>query len=364
MPNLYTILIGPSGLGKGQAIDTALRFVKDLPDVNMYRGKASPPFLIDYLARRKKVEGGKKIIDNSKLYLVTPELSMSVGGGPMADAFVKLMSELYGGGDYTFQEGTRTRGGVQFKNHCVSWLAGSVIEWIMDSIPKEAIQGGFFARTITIQAPYNLENRHFEPQYPEDIDEVVEHIKARFKVLLRIGGEFKKSADARRIEEQWYNSRPAPDEEALIPAWKRDHDMLLKLAMILSLADGFDLIIEARHMAKAQQLVAEARRNMPDIVDFASINQETDGLVMVRKLIKEAKRIPHSTLLRMTSRKGIIGQRLETYIKTLVQEKRISIAFGERGGKIYVWTSGRSSIHIKEKEEKEDGSNTEGDTQV
>ncbi|MGH7179232.1 MAG: hypothetical protein ACREJC_17780, partial [Tepidisphaeraceae bacterium] len=93
-PNLYTVLIGPSGLGKGEAIDTALKFVADNKTVNAFQGKATAPYLLDYMGKKQSL-GGKKVIANPKLFLVTPELSMSVGKGDYADAFIKFMTELY-----------------------------------------------------------------------------------------------------------------------------------------------------------------------------------------------------------------------------------------------------------------------------
>ena len=64
-PNLYTALLGPSGIGKGEAIDTALQFVKDNPRVNVYNGKASPQHLIARLGKPVRADDGKLILESA-----------------------------------------------------------------------------------------------------------------------------------------------------------------------------------------------------------------------------------------------------------------------------------------------------------
>lgn len=335
-PNLYIFLLGISGLGKGKAIDTMMKFVQAIPKINGYRGKASPPYLIDYMGKSRVNEEGETLTKNPKIYLITPELSMAVEK-VQADALIKLMCELYGGGDYLFQEGTRKGGSVSFSGHCVNWIAGTILEWLVQVVPQEAIQGGFFARTIAINADYDLSKRIVRPYFPSDYNDVVDHLMVRFESLSRLEGEFHLSNEATRIESDWYEKRPSPVEEWLIPAWKRDHDMTLKIAMILSLASSEKLVIEGMHMVRAQRLTKDARKVMGDLVVYAATTPETDGLLFIRAIVKRFERIPHAQLLRLASNRGIIGERMKTFIDSLRQQGFISVAKGPRGGLIYVW---------------------------
>ncbi|MCH7759814.1 hypothetical protein IIA15_00210 [candidate division TA06 bacterium] len=335
-PNLYTFLLGKSGLGKGQAIGTTMKFVQSIPKINGYRGKASPPYLIDYMGKSRKDEEGETLVKNPKLYLITPELSMAVEK-VQADALIKLMCELYDGGDYLFQEGTRKGGPVSFRGHCINWIVGTVLEWLVQVVPQEAIQGGFFARSIAINADYDFSKRIVRPYFPPDYDDVVDHLMVRLESLTRLEGEFHLSSEASRIESDWYEKRPNPIEDWLMPSWKRDHDMTLKIAMVLSLASSEKLIIEGTHMVRAQRLTKDARKAMGDLVVYAATTPETDGLLFVKATVKRFERIPHAQLLRLASNRGIIGERMKTFIDSLRQQGFVGIAKGPRGGLIYVW---------------------------
>jgi len=151
-PNLYVILIGPSGCGKGVAVDDAtIPYATRTPKLNHYRGKATAPYLVDFLGKTKKSElENKWVIDSRSIYLLTPELSLSVGSGPLAEEFIKMMTELFTGGDYDYQHGTRTRGNVTIRGHCVNWLGASTESWFVRALSQDAIESGALARMVTI----------------------------------------------------------------------------------------------------------------------------------------------------------------------------------------------------------------------
>lgn len=337
-PNLYVILVGPSGIGKEIAIRTASKFLEKVPRVNLYRGKVTAPSLIDYLCSEQKTEAGDWLPQNTKLFLVTPELAMSVGVGGKADDFVKFMTEIYSG-DYTLREGTRMHGQKRIENPCVNWLAGTTRQWLFDSVSKEAILSGFFARIGYVEARYNLEKRVTEPSYPLDYKEVTDYIGAYVKALTRLEGVFTMSEQAKEMRAQWYKNRPAPDDEALLPSWKREDDFILKLAMVLSLADGMDLVIDKRHVMKAQQLSRGIQKKMPTLMIAAMSPREADGLQFVAKVLEENERLPHSTLLRIAGNRGIMAFQLREIMDTLRQQNLVEVVpqgYG-KGGLVYMW---------------------------
>lgn len=337
VPNLYTVLLGPSGLGKGVAIDLATGFVKDIPLVNMYRGKASFAHILDHLGRKQKLRSGQVVLVNPKMYLVTPELGMSVGSGPLADEMVKMMTELYTGGEYTFQYGTRSRGNVEVRNQCMNWLGGSTKEWFIASLTRDAIEGGALARMVLIPGKYDFDLRIVEPIIPADAAEVKEHLELRVQMLLQMEGEFVKTPEARALEHQWYRDRTPPSDEGLHPTYKRQHDLLLKLSMLYSLADGRDLVICERHIKAAKQSLIQTELAVPEIVSLSSIPPEHSGFVSVREFIKKVRRVQRSTLTTRCAKRGIQARRLDEFIKTLKAEGVIKQSRGPNGATFYEW---------------------------
>ena len=346
LPNLYVLLLGPSGLGKGLAIDMATAFVKDIPRVNYYRGKASAQYLIDYLGRsHKDPNSGKWVIENTKLYLVTPELAMSVPSGEHGRNFIMHMTELYTGGDYLLQEGTRTRGGVHVKSPCMNWLAGTTREGLKISVPRDAVESGFYARVVTVDGHYDLTTRYRRPFYPVDYDEVMDHLHARITALTHLEGIFELSPDAERLEEAWYTTREAPEDERLLPSWKRAHDLMLKIAMLLALSETHEeLVIKPDHVAKARIIVERALQAVPKVLDFARLTPEAAGVDEVAGVLKKSGAMMHSSLLRRT---GMSADQFKAIIETLRQQQRIVTKRTANGAAVYAW----SGQHRMPKEE-------------
>ena len=232
-PNLYILLLGPSGIGKGEAIDTALRLIEPL-GLRVYRGKLTAPFLVDELASRKLPP---------KMLFVTPELALSVGSGQLADDLIKLMTELFTGGSYVFQEGTRTHRRHTFTGHCLNWLAGTTKEWLRDCVSQEAVRGGFFGRVASVSAVYDLDVRVYTPQYRRDHVRLEQELRTHLEGIRGLSGEMALAGDANTLLEQWYMERPARSDEAMIPTWKREHDLVLRLAMLCSLGESADGVL-------------------------------------------------------------------------------------------------------------------------
>lgn len=346
-PNLYVVLLGPSGVGKGVAIDLATKFVQDVQRINFYRGKATGQYLVQHLGKTIKNAAGQKVLENPKMYLCTPELSMSVGSGPVADDFIKMMTELYTGGDYLFQLGTRMYGNVTVREPCMNWLGGSTKEWFIQALTRDAIEGGALARMVLIPGRYDFNKRYTEPQLPADAGEIREHLKWRVIMLCHTEGEFSKTDAAREVEERWYQHRAVPTDEAMIPTWRRQHDLALKLAMILALADGGDLVIQRSHMIAAEQLAHAAEAAVPDVIQLASIPKEHAGYYFVRNYIRQCGRVQRSTLTVKCAKRGMLAPKLTEIVKSLAAEKAIKTEHGERGATFYVW-QGRKLPELEE----------------
>ena len=354
MANLFIMFIGPSGCGKGHAIEDVLRFTTKIPHINSYRGKASTAYLLDYMGKRRSsggVVGGlleegeddeviTEHIDHAKLYLITPELSAAVEK-VQADGMIKLMCELYGGGEYTFQEGTRSHGEIEIHNPCSNWLGGSVIGWLMDVVQRDAISGGFFARAIAIKGDYNFSNRIWLPKKtaPSDQAKIRAYILARLQSLSLLEGEMKLSPKADAYGEEWYAKRKVPEDDSLKPSFKRQQDLVLKLAMILSVAESEKLIIETHHLEWAIIYTDQIRGFLPDLIAHASVTHETDGLMYLRDTIRRRRMIPHSKLLKVAAaNRGMNAEKMRGLVETLIQQKLITRSkLGQRGGMVYIW---------------------------
>jgi len=343
-PNLYTFLLGSSSIGKDTAVNIALGLIKSNPYINIYRGELTAPSLKDNLRKPRNING--QIVSDGSMYLVTPELANSIGAGPLADRFVKFMTDIYGCSPVPFREGTRMHGTHEIEEPCVVWMGGSTLEWLMDSIPPDAIISGFFARVISVYAEDDLSNRVTFPVVPPDYAEVREHLIWRINSMCELArGEYVRTAEAEALEHEWYMTRPEPTDKALIPIWKREHDHVLKLCMLFAAADTIfwqvpppALVITAKHMLQAQNHMLLVRSNVDRIMNFAMVSNETKYLATVQDKIFQAKSIQRSVLMRAVSCRGVSKRMLDECLATLMESGLIEVKMQGAGGAIfYIW---------------------------
>lgn len=336
-PNAYIFLIGPSGIGKNGAIGPAVRLLGNT-DVRLLRGKVTAQYLIDALAQKGSQ---KNTVKDARIYLVTPELSLSIGRGPLADDIVKLLTELYSGAGYEFHEGTRTHGLAVFKDHCVNWLAGTTKEWLRDSVSVDAVEGGFFGRVCAVAADYDFSVRYPKPVFPSNVEEIEKRLRGHIARLVELRGAMNPNNEAQDVLDTWYMTRPEPTDEAEKAIWKRQHDIVLKLAMVLSLCEGFDRVIRKNHVVGAQRLAAECAKGHPQLVEFVRLTKESDGVRQVKEIVRSAETIHHAALVKAMTKHGVTTDRLRVYIDTLVEGRVITRIPASGGRVVYVWGASR-----------------------
>jgi hypothetical protein len=337
-PNLYVMLIGPPGLGKGSAINTAIKFAaQDSKYLQPYVGNITKQALIDELAQRQR----KDLPRN--LWLISPELGDDIPPGPIGEELLRFLTKIFEG-DFPLpiKERTRLHGLHEIHSPCLNWFAGTTDVWLTLSLPKYAIAGGSFARIVAVKGGYDLDNRIYRPIYPGDREAVVEHLFERVKVLSRISGEFKLSPEADRIGEQWYMNRQSPEDDSVLPSWKRQDDFVIKISMLFALADdNYDFIIQPEHLKRAQILIREVQKDLPELMSFANATPDTRALDYISRSIRKAGKIPHFILMRKSS-KYVNKTKFIEIIDTLIQQRDIGREPSSTGqGMVYVWKAAK-----------------------
>jgi hypothetical protein len=352
-PNLYVGLIGPSANGKGEAIDTAVRLTQQHSAINVYNGRATPQFLFQWMARSRNAEDGQRY-DNNKVLVVHEELSEAIDRGDSADRFVKFMTRHYTSRPYLTVDGTITRQLQGVTDPCLSWLFGSNLDWMLDVFPPSAISGGTWGRIVGVYQGYNLAYRKRKPSAPFDYDRVIDHLHMRLDELTAIEGPFWMTEHAEHIAEKWYTEREAPSDEALVPAWKRQDDLVLKLAMILSLSDSLDLKIGGHHMWRAQELSEVVMRKLGEIQAAAATTPDTRGISFAKQVLKGAKRpVLHTELLKKFYAKGLGGRdQLLNAVQTLMDSGEVLHRDSGRS-RVYMWGGKRRMVRGKSEPEDE-----------
>jgi len=335
-PNLYIILVGPSGLGKGMAISQANRLLDDSVRIPKYRGRVTFARLIDRMGKPTVGENGVCSIADPRLWLIMDELKNDVGSGMLVEDFVGMMTEIYTASNYTLNTGTRTHGDVDLVRPVLNWFAGTTESWLYKILTADMVETGFPARICFIFGGYTGELKP-RIRYPDDVDFIWEHLVARLYNIACQQGKCLMTQSAEAAVDKWYVSREVPEDDAMKPVWRREHDMLLKFGLVNVLADGGPLVMRHKHIAKSIAMINTMRKYGERILTAASATKETKEIDIVGKWVQMKGQIGHSDLTRAMHKKGLNAWRVRQSIQDLKQKDLISVGVTKTGGGVYWW---------------------------
>jgi len=330
-PNLYVFLIGPSGSGKERAINTAVKFVADLDQVNVYAGMATKQAIIEYFAIGAESNGRVRHCINPHVYFVTEELGMAMRPGELAHDLITLMTGMYVRPPIPITEGTRGNGFVQIVEPCINWMAGTTESWLLKSIPRDAIEGGFFARVINVRGRRNYAERCAEITYPDDYDEVKTWLQEWVYRYLHLEGSFTITPEAKAFHKDWYDHRPAPDDDKLEPSFNRSDEMVHRLALLLAIAElplTFEQEatcdkIDVRHLKEAIELYESLGSDTCEVMRLASSNARCQEATIMEAILSRLKVADLSTLSQRAHGKGLDREGRDRGLAYLIDQGKV-----------------------------------------
>jgi hypothetical protein len=323
-PNLYTFLIGPSGVGKGRAISAGIRIIEacGLSDhCGMIGGSMTSASILDFLAsKRGSIKPG-----TSRAYIVHPELASSIKWGDHSDALIKRMTDLFTSDLANYTDSTRTSGIKNVGKPCVSWLAGSTRRWLVTNLKSDVMAGGFMARGLFVEV-FQRTKTIFLPEPPQDRNDIVGQLQVELAGrIYDLEGMMSLTEDALEYLKSWYMTREEPKSEEGKASWNRHRELSMKIAMILSASEGRDKIIKFDHLFEAISMVESIKSTESDLWGFISSGGKMVDIDFVSQKIELAGEIEHSELLNLTLRKGVNTKRLYELITVLEQMGKIRL---------------------------------------
>lgn len=240
-PNLYVLLHGPSGLGKGIASKHAIELVQHAvgDGLRMYADDITGEGLFRTMREQTRAEQG------SIGMIYADEFGELLGGQDYKRDLAKRLTKLYACQD-RYGAGRGGAGELWAENVFLNILGNSQEKWLR-TLPKDAIEGGLFARFLIVVE----EKKRFWKYRPgvnvELYHEVVKEIQKRL-VALQAGVVVQTKA-AHDLGEAWYmkeEKRLQRVSEVVMPWCERRLDHAFKLGYLNSLleGDGGPLVID------------------------------------------------------------------------------------------------------------------------
>jgi Protein of unknown function (DUF3987) len=274
-PNIYVILMGESGLGKGFPVNLAKRLVDAADNTRVIAGRSSIQAIIKELATTKSAPG-KPIITDSRGFIVNGELSTAIIQDPDS---LTILTDLY---DRNYNPNwtnlLKGDGAEKLKEPYITCLFGSSPAHFYDSIPQPNIEGGYIGRNLVIYEEKRSKDVDLLDSEEESVDEdrftnyiipkYVPHLqkiaksKARLVPTEKARGLFNTWRREWRAKQSQYN-----DQTGFV---NRVPDHVLKVAMCLSLAryEDFGIISDedvGEGIEKVTALIYSAQRAVEGI---------------------------------------------------------------------------------------------------
>jgi hypothetical protein len=235
-PNIYVMLVGPSGIKKGLPVSVAEKLVTAAKVTKVIAGRSSIQAIIENLGHQTMNKDGT-IEKDATAFIVSGEFSQSILEDPQA---LTILTDLYDS-QYKDEHTNLLKSGKSIlRNVYLSMLGASNEAHLHAVIGQRDIMGGFIARTLMVsENRRNKKNslvRRNETQINYDI--LGEHIR----VVSQLRGEFQYTPEAADFYESWYEGYE-PDNDDQTGTANRIPDTILKVAMLISLSRGVDMLL-------------------------------------------------------------------------------------------------------------------------
>ena len=284
-PNIYVMLHADSGLKKGPPVSAARQLVKTVNNTRIIAGRSSIQGILKDLGTAYTQPGGK-VINKSVAFICSSELSSSIVGDPVA---TKILTDLY---DRQYNVGEwrslLKMESFELKDPTVTMLTATNEAMGEDFFTKAAIQGGYFARTFIVYEKEGINTNSLmypmehKPNYAASADYLKELAKLqgqfnpvasdsksaeyRFKKVIR--GRDIYFNEVGIIYDDWYHAfrdlMKVQDIKDETGTMNRFGDSVLKVAMLLSLAESPQLVLTESAMNEAisecERLLGNARK--------------------------------------------------------------------------------------------------------
>src|ERR1035437_10115896 len=204
-PNLYVILVGPSGrTRKGVALGIAKDLLSKVSTVSIAPESSSGREALILAMKRAKANftdpTDGQIKYHCALSAFSEELSVFLGQGDIK--FLANLTDWYDSKDDWAYE-TIGRGRDAIQGVCFNMVGGTAPEWIQSMLPREAIGGGYTARVIFIVEEWKkkISPDHTLTEREHELFNALTDDLNRISIL---SGEFTFEPSAKQAYIDWY----------------------------------------------------------------------------------------------------------------------------------------------------------------
>lgn len=319
-PNIYVMLVGPSGIKKGLPIRVAEKLVSELKVTKVISGRSSVQAIIEHLGMSTMNTDGS-LQKTASAFIVSGEFSQSILDDQQAFTILTDLYDSQWKDEYT---NLLKAGKSILKEVYLTMLSASNQVHLHSVIGQRDIQGGFIARTLFVnEEQRNKKNALVRQQAKIDYEMLTDHLK----VINSLTGEFHYTDKAADFYEKWYDIYE-PDVDDNTGTNNRLPDTVLKVAMLISLSRGFDMLITIEDLEQAIEVCMACAQSTREITENApsqaTNEQSKHGLLVMQVLLKSPEfRMSRTDLIHKLWRR-MNSHDVSRVIDTMLEAKAIT----------------------------------------
>lgn len=262
-PNMYTVLVGPPGVGKSMAITEVEQLCQGAKEIKLAPSNLSKASLIDAIAHATKKVVFPVFEEYNSLFVIASELGVFLTD---YGELVTLLQKMWD--NERFEEWKRTGDRkILIERPQLNLLGGITPSDLSTRLPEGAWDQGFSSRTIFV---FSDERTDTDPLALEDFSGDVSTQKDLvydLENITTLNGTFRWDPAAGKAFTAWHmhGNQPQPDHPRLVNYLPRRTIHLAKLCMVLSGSRGNDLVITMEDYETALGWLIEAELFMPEI---------------------------------------------------------------------------------------------------
>jgi hypothetical protein len=346
----YYILVGPPGIGKGNAIKPAIQMINAVKDIKLAPTGLTRRSFYNVLeaAKHDPVYIGEDIMEHCSLTAFIEELGVFLKSGDLD--FVYSLCHVWDCPPW-FHYKTATSGENEIANAWFSMLACATPKGLKDILTDDLMEVGLSARTVLIFSDEEVEVPLFGEE-PER-ENLKADLESDLRAISKIRGYYTFTEGAAKDLVEWSKNKlkPIPLDPRFVHYNTRRLTQVLKRCMLLAAARSDDLIITEREVAEARSILLEAERVMPKAIESIGANpllmQQQMGIKLINKYFREhkGKGMPEHKLRQHLSME-VHPQWLDAVVDNLAFARWVKTSGGEKPNRVYY----PATAELKEKE--------------
>ena len=338
-PNIYVVLIGPSGCRKGTAMNIGKDLLQEINGILMASESTTREALI-----RDMKDGITTFTDptdgmlkfHSSVTVFSEELSVFLG-----QQNIKFLADLTDWFDASDQWTYRTKGSGTDKlvGVCVNILGATAPDWLRSILPQEAFGGGFTSRVIFVVED-GKKQVVADPRIPIEVQQMRPALVHDLEMINSMAGEMTFSEEAMAIYAPWYEQQskaPAIKDPHFAGYCERRAIHALKLSIIVSASRSNERLITGKDFQRALALLESVEPKMPRAFLGLGRAKYSEMTAQIFEYMKKSKRATQADILNKFDL-DLDEYTLQLIMKTLSARKVIEMAYiTEKGEWLYTY---------------------------